>query len=244
MEKPNWDVRVQGILKSVNRRATILMTLGYLVYGCGGVAILVFIPDKPFAGLVCMFFFQLLILYFGSKEMYPCIAGGFKAGLEANRDSVPLFEKIAKGVDDLEKDPENHPVVQAVGGRVEKALSQKVSPAIDQWARIGERLEKVLLPKAEETFDRIQETVRRLDAKVGSTTEGVKRVQQMVELELATGLLQEAREAFTAIRMMSGPPSPPVPAPTKGFKSILDSLNKPKNGVAPVQAASQGGKLS
>lgn len=170
-EKPNWDTRVQAILKSVNRRATILMTLGYLVYGCGGIAILILIPDKTFAGLVCMFFFQLLILYFGSKEMYPCIAGGFKAGLEANQDSVPLFEKIAKGVDDLEKNPENHPVVKVVGDRIEKIISEKVSPVIARWERIGERLEKVILPEIEDTLGKFRETVKRLDAKVGSTTE-------------------------------------------------------------------------
>lgn len=235
MEKPNWDARVQAILKSVNRRATILMVLGYLVYGFGGVAILVFIPDKPFAGLVCMFFFQLLILYFGSKEMYPCIAGGFKAGLEANRDSVPLFEKIAKGVDDLEKNPEGHPVVKAIGDRIEKVISEKVAPVIDSWARIGERIEKVTLPKTEETM-------KRLDAKVGSTTEGVKRVQQMVEMELATGLLLELREACAAIKMMA---APHAPASTRDFRGMIDSLNKPvvrQNGATPAQSVPKGGK--
>jgi len=234
-QKPSWDIRVQAIIKSVNRLAMTLMVLGYLAYGCGGTAILIFIPDKPFAGLVCMFYFQLILLYFGSKEMYPCIAGGFRAGLEANRDSVPLFEKIAKGVDDLEKNPESHPVVQVIGERIEKAISEKISPVIDSWTRIGERLEKVLLP-------RIEETVKRLDAKVGSTTEGVKRVQQMVEMELATGLLPEMREAFAAVKMMALPHAPPPP--TRNFKSMIDSLNKPAvkpNGTAPVQVPSQGG---
>jgi hypothetical protein len=239
MEKPNWDTRIQAIIKSVNRRGTILMTLGYLVYGCGGTAIFILVADKTLAGVMCMFFFQLLILYFTSKEMYPCIAGGFRAGLEANRDSVPLFEKIAKGVDDLEKNPESHPVVQVIGERIEKAISDKVSPVIDSWTRIGERLEKVLLP-------RIEETVKRLDAKVGSTTEGVKRVQQMVEMELMTGFLPEMREAFAAVKMMALPHAPPPP--TRNFKGIIDSLSKPPvkpNGSAPVQAAPQiGGKPS
>jgi hypothetical protein len=237
MEKQNWDTRVQAIIKSVNRRAMTLMILGYLAYGCGGTAILIFIPDKPFAGLVCMFYFQLILLYFGSKEMYPCIAGAFKVGLEANRDSVPLFEKIAKGVDDLEKNPESHPVVKVIGERVEKAISDKVSPVLDSWTRIGERLEKVLLP-------RIEETVKRLDAKVGSTTEGVKRVQQMVEMELATGFMAEVRETCAAIKMMA---APHAPAPTRDFKAMLNSLNKTsvrQNGAAQVQATPQGGKVA
>ncbi len=230
-KKQPWENRVQGIIVDVNRRGKTLMCLGYLVYGIGSALILWLVHDKGLATVLVMYLFQLMMVYMGAKEMYPCIAGGFRASLEASRDSVPLFEKIAEGVEALERDPESHPVIRAVGERVEKAVSARLSPVIDTWTRLGERLEKVVIPQFEATLAQMSEASKKIDGKVSSTVEGVKRVQQHLEGELATGIMTEIREATSAIKLMA---APHAPAPMMDFKSALNSLSRPpiRNGAA------------
>lgn len=258
VKKPGWDVRVQQILASVRRRARNLMLLGYFIYGGGTAALLYFIPDKTLATVLVMFFFQLLVLYFGTREMYPAIQGGFRTSLEATRDSVPVFEKIAEGVSQLENDPASHPAFKEAAARVERAVEEKLMPVVNTWARIGERVEKTTLPQVEQLVAEIRDRAQKIDAKVSSTTEGVKRVQQHVEMELATGLLVELRQAADAVKILgmqhAPPPMPGAPgasarpqpgqpvraASGRDFRGILATLDKKGNGT-PVPA--QGGKV-
>jgi hypothetical protein len=253
--KLHWDVRVQEILTSVRRRGAILMSLGYALYGGGSAAILYFVHDKAFATILVMYFFQLMVLYFGTREMYPAIQGAFRVGLEANRDSVPLFEKLAEGVHRLESDPANHPLVKEIGDRAERVVDEKLMPVVAAWARIGERLEKVTIPQFEKMIAQCGDTERKLDAKVSSAVEGVKRVQQHIEMELNTGIMTEIRQAADAVKMLGMQHVPP-PMPTAGpqlgrsvkpasgardFNDILTHLSKKQNG-APIPVAPQGGR--
>lgn len=258
--KPEWDVRVQTILKSVRRRAMCLMLLGYLVYGGGSAVILYAVRDKALATVLVMYFFQLLVLYFGTREMFPAIQGAFRVGIEANRDSVPLFEQLAGAVHRLESDPSNHPIVKEIEGKIRQAVEEKIVPVIDTWARIGDRLEKKTIPEFEKMVVQLQESEKKIDAKVSSTMEGIKRVQQQIEGELQTGLIREVREAAEAVKMLgmqhAAPPMPVGSAlpgtpqlgkqlkpasSVRDFSGILSSLEKKSNG-APVQAAPQGGR--
>ena len=260
VQKPEWDVRVQTILNSVRRRGLILMLLGYVVYGGTSAALLVFVADKSLATVLVMFFFQLMVIYFGTKEMFPAIQGAFRVGIEANRDSVPLFEQLASAVDRLEKDPANHPLVKEMEEKVRKAVDEKITPVIDTWARIGERLEKKTIPEFEKMVAQLTESEKKIDAKVSSTMEGIKRVQQQIEGELNTGLIREIREAAEAVKLLgmqhAAPPmpvggptlpgTPPLgktlkPAPGRDFTGILSSLDKKLNG-APAAATPQGGR--
>lgn len=252
--KPHWDVRVQAILKSVRRRGTILMVLGYVVYGGGSTLLLTFVADKALATVLVMFFFQLLVLYFGTREMYPAIQGAFRTALEANRDSVPLFESLASSVNRLDSDPANHPLVKDLGDRADRIIREKLMPVVDTWARIGERLEKTTIPQFEKMIAQCADTERKLDSKVSAAVEDARRVTRHVEGELATGILTEIRQAADAVKMLGmqhAPPPMPAAGPRVGqpvrsapgprdFSTILSSLSK-KNGDA-VPAASQGGR--
>lgn len=231
---PTWDAKVQKTLSSVHREASILMWLGFIVYGMGSAAILIFIKNPGIATASVMYLFQLLVLFFGTRKMYPAIAGGFRIGLDANRSSMPLFEKTSTAIERLETDPESHPIVKAVTARVES----KISPVLDRWDRIGTRVEEVVLPRLEKAIENASESVRKLDAKASSTIEGVKRVQQQLEGELATGLLKELREAAQAVKLMA---APHAPAQMPAFNDVLASLNKPKTNGAPVPTL-QGGR--
>jgi len=257
--KADWDARVSEILKSVRKRGLVLMLLGYVVYGGGSLALMTFVKDKTLATVAVMFFFQLCVIYFGTKEMFPAIQGAFKTSLEATRDSVPLFEKLANGVDRLETDPGNHPLVKELEEKVRKAVDEKITPVVDTWARIGKRLEEKTIPEFEKMVAQLHESDKKIDAKVSSTMEGIKRVQQQIEGELSTGLLKEVREAAEVLKLAgmqhAAPPMPATggpgapalgkslkPAPgARDFSGILNSLDKNKNGGA-VPAAQQGGR--
>lgn len=254
--KADWDARVSAILRSVRRRGLILMMLGYVVYGGGSIALMTFITDKALATVAVMFFFQLCVIYFGTKEMFPAIQGAFKTSLEATRDSVPLFEKLANGVDRLETDPGNHPLVQEVSARAERIINEKLMPVVETWARIGKRLEEKTIPEFEKMVAQCGDTEKKLDAKVSSTMEGIKRVQQQIEGELSTGLLKEVREAAEVLKLAgmqhAAPPMPAAGGPALGkqlkpspgardFSGILNSLDTKKNG-APASVAPQGGR--
>lgn len=255
--KEKWDVRVQDILRSVRRRGTMLMLLGYLIYGGGTAALLTLMKDKALATVLVMFFFQLMVLYFGTREMFPAIQGAFRVGLEANRDSVPLFEKLADGVHRLETDPGNHPLVQEIGARIDRVIESKLMPVVETWARIGDRLEKHTIPQFEKAVSQVNASEQKIDAKVSSAIEDVKRICRHVEGELSTGLLREMRDAAGVVKLMgmqhvpppmpsaapSTTPSAPrvaVPTSARDFTTVLASLKKGNGTAAP--AASPGGR--
>lgn len=96
-----WDRKVADTLKRVSRTATIYTILGIGVYGGGSIGLILWLHDNPMLlTLVVMFFFQLCLIYFGTQAIFKCIAGGFHVGLLANRETVPVFDKMRVSLED------------------------------------------------------------------------------------------------------------------------------------------------
>jgi len=104
IEAHDWDVKVDSCLKKISREANIYLVLGLVLYGGGSALIIHFLRAQPLlVTLVVMYFFQILVIIFGTRIIFPCIAGAFKVGLLANRESMPTFEKLAEVASDDEK---------------------------------------------------------------------------------------------------------------------------------------------
>lgn len=102
----SWDADVDKIVRGVKRISIIYALLGYVVYGLGSVAIMYFMrAQAAMATAMVMFFFQLCVIYFGTVVLFPNIAGAFRVGLLANRNSMPAFIKLAEVAGDHEKSP-------------------------------------------------------------------------------------------------------------------------------------------
>jgi hypothetical protein len=101
-----WDADVEKIIRGVKRVSITYAILGYVVYGLGSVAIMYFMrAQAAMATAMVMFFFQLCVIYFGTVVLFPNIAGAFRVGLLANRNSMPAFIKLAEVAGDHEKSP-------------------------------------------------------------------------------------------------------------------------------------------
>lgn len=110
-QQAEWDREVAQLLAKVNLRANIYMGLGYGVYGLGSIAIMWFMRSNAGLATACvMFFFQLCVIYFGTKVVFPCIGGAFHVGLLANQKSMPAFTKLAQ----VASDDENSPLIKAI----------------------------------------------------------------------------------------------------------------------------------
>lgn len=91
-----WPEEVREIVGAIQRRGTTYLLLGFGIYGIGSLLIMYFMRNQPaLATAAVMFFFQLCVIYFATKVIYPCIGGGFWMAIAANRDSVPAFKKLA-----------------------------------------------------------------------------------------------------------------------------------------------------
>ena len=92
----SWPSEVGEILSAINKRASFYMWLGYGVYGLGSIAIMFLMRNHAtLATAMVMFFFQLCVIFFGTKVMYQNIGGAFWLSIAANRDAVPTFKAIA-----------------------------------------------------------------------------------------------------------------------------------------------------
>lgn len=186
-----WDQKVEKILKNVRGKASLFMWLGYGVYGLGSIAIMYFMRDQPgLATAVVMFFFQLCVIYFGTRQIFPCIAGGFWLGIEANRDSVPAFSELAK-------------------------ISKDLAGRFSVWERIGTKVEEDLIPRfnkaverAEHAADQAEKTAKLVEEKAAPIIESAARIESAVEKEIDTGLFTDVREAAIAAKSMVIPPAP------------------------------------
>lgn len=98
-----WNARVARIIADSQRRGSFYLVLGYAVYGGGSAVILAFLWHTPaIATALIMFLFQVCVMYFGTKVMFPRFDGMFWITIEGNRDSVPAFEKIARTAEDTD----------------------------------------------------------------------------------------------------------------------------------------------
>lgn len=104
MEDPRapWDRKIDAIARRVKFVSLVYLALGIGVYGVGGTLLFILIPDKLLATSVCMFFFQLCLIYFGTQAIFRHIALATRAGLEANRDTIPAMERLARVLEKVE----------------------------------------------------------------------------------------------------------------------------------------------
>lgn len=136
-----WQLRVDEILAKTQARARRLMWLGFIVYGLGSAAILWFMRNAPaLATASIMFFFQLLVIYMATREIFPCISGSFKLAIEANRDAVPAFEELGDLVREVRQAAKTgeHPVLE----RLETHLKKMA----DDIAAMRKRVERDTAP--------------------------------------------------------------------------------------------------
>ena len=104
VKREDWDVRVEQIVRGSKRRGTWYLLLGLAVYGGGSAVIIASLWNNPTIATACvMFLFQLCVMYFGTKVMYPRFDGVFLLSIEANRDAVPAFEKFERKMADIEE---------------------------------------------------------------------------------------------------------------------------------------------
>ena len=99
-QREDWNVRVERIVRTTTRRGILFFVLGLVTYGGGSALILATLWQNPtIATVLVMSLFQCLVMGFGTMVIYPCIGGGFRLTIEANRDAVPAFEKLAEAVE-------------------------------------------------------------------------------------------------------------------------------------------------
>lgn len=132
--RDNWDRKVGSVLSRVRKKSLTFLGLGLSIYGLGSVSIMYAMRANPgLATASVMFFFQLLVIIFSTSVIFPCIAGGFHVGLLANRESMPVFERVANALEGKD----------GVTSRLEQRIDQA---ALD----------------IRETGDRIQSEIKRL----------------------------------------------------------------------------------
>lgn len=160
-----WNDEVQSIIASVNRKSMAYLIAGYGIYGVGSVIIMVLMRNQPaMATAVIMFFFQLCVIYFGTRAIFPCISGGFWLSIAANRDSVPTFKRLADAVERLEQKPDENPLVKRFEERMDKAtldftdelgkLRNEVKRMADGFVKpIVSPIRKIVAPPTVETVD-------------------------------------------------------------------------------------------
>jgi hypothetical protein len=137
---------------------------------------------------------------------------------------MPMRELSFRGQESLER----------MEGRLQGALEDKIGPAIDTWQRIGERFEKTVVPKLEEAVDKMSKVADMLEKKGGPAIETARRLETHIEGHLASGAIEEIREAAKTISEMQGPKDGKPP----DLRRTLSFLEKePANGPAP-----QGGR--
>jgi len=97
----NWDAKVDTCMGRVYRAANTYLTLGLVLYGGGSALIIYLLRSQPLlVTIVVMYYFQVLVIIFGTRIIFPCIAGAFKVGLLGNRESMPVFERVAEALED------------------------------------------------------------------------------------------------------------------------------------------------
>ncbi len=101
--KISWDERVKRIKAKTAREAALLMWLGFGFYGSAGIAIFVIFGDRPLAGYLVMFLFQLCVLWFGTRKMYNRFSTSVELGIEAGRDASASYDSLNSAAKDMKR---------------------------------------------------------------------------------------------------------------------------------------------
>lgn len=101
---------------------------------------------------------------------------------------------------------------------LQKAVREEIAPTARVWTRIGERVEKELpamLAEAREGIQlvrtsavKIEETVQKNEKvaeQVKPVVEALKRIEERIEHEIKTGIIDDVRQAAISIQTFTGP---------------------------------------
>jgi len=111
---------------------------------------------------------------------------------------IPMREVSFRGQESMER----------MEDKIVGTMESKIVPAIDTWARIGERIEKNVLPKMEKAADQLLKSAKLVEDKGGPLMESARRLQ--LTLEGKMGVIDELREAAASVSFMNNPGKPPA----------------------------------
>lgn len=103
-------------------------------------------------------------------------------------------------------------------------MEDRIIPAIATWQRVGERMEKEILPS-------LEALVQELQRKAIPVLDNARRIEASIEAELQTGILQDFRDASRSVKTLvvtHGPTSGPDMA------RALEGLTSRKGGKLPT----------
>jgi len=108
--------------------------------------------------------------------------------------------------------------IEAAVKILQKTVSEEIAPTARVWTRIGERVEKELpamLAEAREGIQlvrtsavKIEEAVQKNDKvadQVKPVVEALKRIEERIEHEIRTGIIDDVRQAAISIQTFAGP---------------------------------------
>ena len=127
---------------------------------------------------------------------------------------IPMRELSFRGQESLDRMEE----------RTQRALEDEFIPTARVWRRIGEKVEKDLIP-------RIEKITKEAEARIGPAAESVRRLENTAEGKLGL-LVADVRDAADAVKKFFGPQGAPA-----DLDGALGFMTKPRNGhpVTPVR---------
>ena len=124
---------------------------------------------------------------------------------------IPMRELSFRGQESLDRTEK----------RMQQALEEQLLPAAEVWKRIGDRVEKDLLP-------RLEKVAKEAEARIVPVAESVRRLENNADGKLGL-LVTDVREAAASVKRFFGPQGAPA-----DMTAAMDFMAKPKNGTPPV----------
>lgn len=101
---------------------------------------------------------------------------------------------------------------------LQKTIREEIAPGARVWTRIGEKIEKELpemIKEAREGIELVRASARKIEEavqknegmaiEVKPVVDAIKRIEERIEKEIKTGLLDELRQAAQAVKTFAGP---------------------------------------
>jgi hypothetical protein len=98
-EEDRWRARVKEIISGVRRESWIYFALGLVSYIGAGITFIFAVKDPSLAALLIMGYFQLMVIFFGTMKIYPCIRGGFLVSVEQTYETIGDMQAIRKAIE-------------------------------------------------------------------------------------------------------------------------------------------------
>jgi len=152
---------------------------------------------------------------------------------------VPMRELSFRGQESLERTEGRFKVALA---KWDEVLEKDVKPTLATWRRIGDAVEKELVPKTESVLDACEKTAtvvrdkatqvekraHALQIKVEPAIESTKRVVGQVERHVVNGILEKIQVFVDTVGSLNGlVPPPGTPRTRPDISRTLSLLRKP-----------------